>query len=518
MLRRWFFWIAVLLATQCFAREGVAGEPFQQPERNVIILEEASRLDEAVFTEVIVPLLNVRDTALLAISTPLDENNFYSTLLRMKEPNSDEPMFYVLEVTLICPACAERGVKDVCEHRRELLPPWKSDHRREEMTRMLFESQPQMYMQEQLGIPSGADACCYDRESLVRFATRVRYHVDTSTVNPIGQNVYMAIDTCGGGNNMMAIVSGYLTVQHDLVMGRDGMWGAGILRAFYGGSSLRFRKTAGPPSAGMKRVLFARNFVLFGRLIIRRLKHLAFFHKLAYIRAQLRRPVLHLVAETFSAQVLVDHIVAGVDQQKPGVPFCHKIARVLRRVQHLDNVAVISMDATAVTSDNQLTHELSSHAQRLRDRMHATACIISIIEANYGGWVQASRVAQILQPYQPVRHLSADSSKLRRPGVLTSAESKERMRHELQRYLAENRVHMELREQGGTRVDDVQLLLKQLRQFEYVYKPGASRKHTECKRVITGKLHGRNDDLAIAMMLLAYWPLYHALNGDRVLT
>ncbi|KAK3261901.1 hypothetical protein CYMTET_29223 [Cymbomonas tetramitiformis] len=318
----------------------------------VIILEEASRLDEAVFTEVIVPLLNVRDTALLAISTPLDENNFYSTLLRMKEPNSDEPMFYVLEVTLICPTCAERGVKDVCEHRRELLPPWKSDHRREEMTRMLFESQPQMYMQEQLGIPSGADACCYDRESLARFAKRVRYQVDTSTINPIGHNVYMAIDTCGGGNNMMAIVSGYLTVQHDLV--------------------------------------------------------------------------------------------------------------------------VISMDATAVTSDNQLTHELSSHAQRLRDRMHATACIISIIEANYGGWVQ--------------------------------------------RYLAENRVRMELREQGGTRVDDVQLLLKQLRQFEYVYKPGASRKHTECRRVITGKLHGRNDDLAIAMMLLAYWPLYHSLNGDRVLT
>ncbi|KAK3237684.1 hypothetical protein CYMTET_52257 [Cymbomonas tetramitiformis] len=488
MRRRWFFWVAVLLATLCFAREGVASETFQQPERRlkgvgakVIILEEASRLDEAVFTEVIVPLLNVRDTALLAISTPLDENNFYSTLLRMKEPNSDEPMFYVLEVTLICPACAERGVKDVCEHRRELLPPWKSDHRREEMTRMLFESQPQMYMQEQLGIPSGADACCYDRESLVRFATRVRYHADTSTVNPIGQNVYMAIDTCGGGNNMMAIVSGYLTVQHDLVMGRDGMWGAGILRAFHGGSSLRFRKTAGPPSAGMKRVLFACNFILFGRLIIRRLKHLAFFHKLAYVRAQLRRPVLHLVAKTFFAQV-------------------------------------ISMDATAVTSDNQLTHELSSHAHRLRDRMHATACIISVIEANYGGWVQASRVAQILQPYQPVRHLSADSSKLRRPGVLTSAESKERMRHELQRYLAENRVHMELREQGGTRVDDVQLLLKQLRQFEYVCKPGASRKHTECKRVITGKLHGRNDDLAIAMMLLAYWPLYHALNGDRVLT
>ncbi|KAK3279798.1 hypothetical protein CYMTET_12335 [Cymbomonas tetramitiformis] len=361
----------------------------------VIILEEASRLDEAVFTEVIVPLLNVRDTALLAISTPLDENNFYSTLLRMREPNSDEPMFHVLEVCLICETCAARGVKDVCEHRRELLPPWKSDHRREEMTRMLFESQPQMYMQEQLGIPSGADASCFDRESLDRFASRMRCEATTSTVSQLSYDVYVAIDTCGGGNNMMATVSGYLTAENELV--------------------------------------------------------------------------------------------------------------------------VLGMDATTVTSDAQMEHELCSHVQRVRKRMHASARVISVIEANYGGWVQASRVAHIVDAFAPVAHLSADKSAMHRPGVLTTAESKERMRHELQRLLAEDRVRMQLRGEGGSRVDDVQLLVKQLRQFEYVYKPGASRKYAECKRVITGKVHGKNDDMAIAMMMLAYWPIYHRLNGDRVL-
>ena len=44
----------------------------------IIILEEASRLDEAVFTEVVVPLFGVRDTVVLAISTPLDGDNYYS--------------------------------------------------------------------------------------------------------------------------------------------------------------------------------------------------------------------------------------------------------------------------------------------------------------------------------------------------------------------------------------------------------------------------------------------------------
>jgi len=46
----------------------------------VLILEEASRLDEAVFKEVILPLLGVQDTVLLAISTPMDEHNFYRCL------------------------------------------------------------------------------------------------------------------------------------------------------------------------------------------------------------------------------------------------------------------------------------------------------------------------------------------------------------------------------------------------------------------------------------------------------
>eukprot|EP00854_Cymbomonas_tetramitiformis_P023173 gene23173-28045_t len=168
----------------------------------VIILEEASRLDEAVFTEVIVPLLNVRNTAMLAISTPLDENNFYSTLLNMKDPITAGPMFNVVEIKLICDVCAQKGIKDVCPHRRELIPPWKNDHRRELMTKALFEGQPRMYMQEQLGIPSGSDARCFDFKALEAFeATKVQLDHSPS-------HVFVSIDTCGGGNNLMAIISG----------------------------------------------------------------------------------------------------------------------------------------------------------------------------------------------------------------------------------------------------------------------------------------------------------------------
>lgn len=71
----------------------------------VIVLEEASRLDKAVFTEVVVPLLGVKDTSLIAISTPLGEDNFYSSLLSAKKPNSERPLFNVCSIQLLCAEC-----------------------------------------------------------------------------------------------------------------------------------------------------------------------------------------------------------------------------------------------------------------------------------------------------------------------------------------------------------------------------------------------------------------------------
>ncbi|KAK3255106.1 hypothetical protein CYMTET_35733 [Cymbomonas tetramitiformis] len=357
----------------------------------VIILEEASRLDEAVFTEVIVPLLNVRDTAMLAISTPLDENNFYSTLLNMKDPVTRGPMFNVLEIKLICDVCSAKGVKDVCVHRRELIPPWKNDHRRESMTKALFESQPRMYMQEQLGISSSTDARCFDVASVDDFGN------SSSHLEGDPKHAFVGIDTCGGGSNFMALVSG--------VYSRDGV------------------------------------------------------------------------------------------------------------------LQILAVDTSPITSDAQLEAEVASHAERLRAIIPRTTPLVSIIEANYGGWVQASRVASLMRPYKPVVHISCDrtSRHVKRPGVYTTWETKERMRHELQRLLRERRIRLS-HQIRCARTADVQELVKQLKRFEYIYKSSSSSAVSERKRMISGKVHGQNDDAAIALMLLAYWSSYYINSDGKTIT
>jgi hypothetical protein len=90
-----------------------------------VILEEASRLDRAVFTEVVVPLLGVKDTAVLAISTPLDETNFYSQMLELTQDDGVTPLFNVISVSLICDECKKKDLKGqlTCPHRQNEIPP-----------------------------------------------------------------------------------------------------------------------------------------------------------------------------------------------------------------------------------------------------------------------------------------------------------------------------------------------------------------------------------------------------------
>ena len=141
----------------------------------IIILEEASRLDQAVFSEVVVPLLGVKNVTLLAISTPLDEGNFYSQLLSQKKPNGD-PLFNAVEVRLLCDKCKEEG-KLECPHVVE-LPPWKTSER-QDLVRSLMSSDKAMYLREQLGIVTSGKSCAFHVPSIARFNDPNEYIINS---------------------------------------------------------------------------------------------------------------------------------------------------------------------------------------------------------------------------------------------------------------------------------------------------------------------------------------------------
>ena len=67
--------------------------------------------------------------------------------------------------------------------------------------------------------------------------------------------------------------------------------------------------------------------------------------------------------------------------------------------------------------------------------LFANTTVVLLIENNFGGSIMASRIADVVKQYEPVRVLSGDSTKHRRVGVVTTDVVKERARVDVQRLL-----------------------------------------------------------------------------------
>lgn len=78
-----------------------------------------------MFDVVLLPLIGMNNFSLIAIATPGDETNHYSQLMDRVDDRG-RPLFFTIRIALACSECMQKGVEDVCEHRADLIPPWKS--------------------------------------------------------------------------------------------------------------------------------------------------------------------------------------------------------------------------------------------------------------------------------------------------------------------------------------------------------------------------------------------------------
>jgi hypothetical protein len=127
---------------------------------NLLILEEAAFIPQSLFFEVIAPLLGVENTAVVAISTPdEDDNNYYSDLMEIKNPEDPkETLFKTIRIGLACEACIQAGAGATCTHRQQLIPPWKSNRRQKRLRHMTADSH--LFMRENMGmIPIPRSSC-----------------------------------------------------------------------------------------------------------------------------------------------------------------------------------------------------------------------------------------------------------------------------------------------------------------------------------------------------------------------
>jgi hypothetical protein len=126
---------------------------------------------------------------------------------------------------------------------------------------------------------------------------------------------------------------------------------------------------------------------------------------------------------------------------------------------------------------------------------------------------RASRVAAICNVSHPIRHLSGDKTGKHRVGVVTSFESKESMRFALQQLLRAEKV-LFLSKFISSTAGAKEEVCGQLKSYRFVDR-GTENDLLTKRRGLSGKGTGRNDDLCIAIQMLAFWPSFYFDNPNR---
>jgi len=85
----------------------------------IVILEEAAFMSPDMFFQVIVPLIGVKNTALLGITTPQSGFNYFNDLMNLKGADG-ESLFLCYKVGMVCEACTKH--KRACNHKLSMNP------------------------------------------------------------------------------------------------------------------------------------------------------------------------------------------------------------------------------------------------------------------------------------------------------------------------------------------------------------------------------------------------------------
>jgi hypothetical protein len=165
------------------------------------IIEEAAHLNPDMFRVVLLPLVGINNFTLLAIATPGDEYNHYSQLMDTEDDNGRK-LFKTILIALTCPACVKKDVDDVCEHRADLLPAWKSLHRMSRIRKVL-EADKELNARENLGLIKSRTEYFVHSDWIKRLNSQPRWLPRHTP--PL---VFIAVDPSGGGSrSSYAIVS-----------------------------------------------------------------------------------------------------------------------------------------------------------------------------------------------------------------------------------------------------------------------------------------------------------------------
>jgi len=179
-------------------------------------VDEAAHIDPKLFFKTIIPIISMKNTALMCLSSPEGENNYYSILMNFKREGTDEPFFHVVNCFQICKKCLklERAKQINCTHVKNTAH-WLGSRKIREL-KTLYKASPEDAIREFGGVVVSDHLPALPKEEIARTYKEGLSHVTTAPP----QFIFTCCDPSGGGPSHMSIASGYYDRNGDVVVSK----------------------------------------------------------------------------------------------------------------------------------------------------------------------------------------------------------------------------------------------------------------------------------------------------------
>lgn len=162
----------------------------------MLILEEAAYINPKLFSKVAIPLMMMKNIAVIAISSPSDETNYCSQLANARNKVTGEKIFHTISIGVACENCQLYFPSQECPHVYKPLP----DHRSSKnliIAESLLGDDQDTIRQELYG-EANSGSLYMLRTEVRRFQLRMEENGPYDFKDSV-QVLHTAIDPSGGG-------------------------------------------------------------------------------------------------------------------------------------------------------------------------------------------------------------------------------------------------------------------------------------------------------------------------------
>lgn len=199
------------------------------------MVDEAAYVDPALFFKVIVPILSMKNTALIALSSPEGEGNYFSALTTMTRSDGT-PFFRVIDCFRICKRCMklERVKAIECTHIKT-TPHWLSSKKISEL-KTLYKANPEDALREFGGMSVSNHKPALLKDEVQRFFKAPPYLWQSPP-----RLIFTTYDPNGGGPSQAAMASGAFNAEHQLVVSHHIGFACFSYKIAHRGNNIGFR-------------------------------------------------------------------------------------------------------------------------------------------------------------------------------------------------------------------------------------------------------------------------------------